>query len=635
MKKALTILLTLALVLPLCFSAFAADGEAAATPQVYYDQDFDGVTNASTLGYAWDTNPGNKGTYSVEDGKLIVDNTTGTGEASLVLYTAPAGTTLTNFKLSYDYTILTGSGTLYAGIMAYYKDIQNYIGTWIRFNGNLNLEERKNNSYKGTAGGWNYCNLGEKAGMQTGLNVTYHIEMTFVENEVSLKVNGYSAASGTTTLDQTGKIAIYTKNAFKSSYDNIKLEEVIKGEEPDSYRPDQGDTLPRAALVATDNITVDGERGADEGWTEAPTLTTAGLDPFNNKYSLASSSLKTWLATDGLSLYVFMEADTAKVHLLEMLVDFANTFDTSETKLTAADYDALLDTEDNGGNKSLWLQIDETGSSGKSWGYYEPRTVRKNASNKYGWSYLTGENSEWVCTGDDTSGKHTMEFKLPLGAAAASALQSGDYTIGYESVALDKDWQAAIATQELVDNDWRFAALRLVVLPCAKGNVTLPAIESIPADIFRTPTKAGAQLNPFANISDDAAFSVVGDMVKWTDADGKAATKAEAGKTYTATVTLLSKDAGTIFDAERTTIPTNYTASISDDGSTVTLTQTFTVPSESTTTDATTTEETPSGTDAPTEEPSDGCASSLAIAPLAVTALLGCALPLLRRKHED
>lgn len=639
MKKALLILLSLALVLPLCFSAFAA-GETSTAPQVYYEQTFDSVTDASTLGYTWDQNKENKGTFSVEDGKLIVDNTEGQDEATLVLYTAPSGTELKNFKLSYEYTILscTGKDSSYAAIMAYYKDVHNYIGSWIRYNGGLNLEQRLNDAYTGIKDGWNYSNLADKAGMQTGLNVTYHVELSFVENDVTLTINGLSAATGKATLDQTGKIAIYTKNAFKSSFDNIKLEE-IKEEIPDSYRPDQGDTLPRAALVASDAITVDGTRGADEGWTEAPTLTTAGLSKFNEKYELASSSLKTWLATDGLSLFVYMEADTAKVHLLEMLIDFANTYDSSETKLTATEYDALLDTEDNGGNKSLWLQIDETGSGGKSWGYYEPRTIKKGAQNKYGWKYLNENNSAWICTGDDNTGKHTMEFKLPLGATAAVALQKGDYTIGYESVALDKDWQNAIATQELVDASGRYAALRQVILPCAKGNVQLPAIESIPADIFRVPTKAGAQLNAFANLPDNAPFTVVGDLIKWTDADGKAATKAEAGKTYTATVTLLSKEAGTIFDAERTTIPANYTATISADGSTVTLTQTFTVSEESATTGAdTSTEETPTGTDtAPTEAPSeDGCASSLgAIAPIVAVALIGSALPMLRRKHED
>lgn len=640
MKKALLILLSLSLVLPLCFSAFAAE-ETSTTPQIYYEQTFDSVTDASTLGYTWDQNNENKGTYSVEDGKLIVDNTAaGAGEGFLVLYTAPSGTEIKDFKLSYDYTILVGTGSNYAALVSYYADPTHYMGCWIRAEGRYNFEQRIGGDYSGIAATGNGSNVDDKFGLNTGVNVTYHVEVTVVDGRANLKINGYSAAAATkeVTLDQTGKLAVYTKANFKSSFDNIKLEE-IKDEIPESYRPDQGDTLPLAALVASNAITVDGTRGADEGWTEAPTLVTSGLKAFNDKFSMTSSSLKTWLATDGLSLFVYMEADTANVHLLEMFVDFANTYDSSETKLTATEYDRVLDTEDNGGSKSLWLQIDETGSGDKSWGYYEPRTIKNGAQNKYGWSYLNGENSAWICTGDDNTGTHTMEFKLPLGASAAAALQKGNYTIGYESVALDKNWQAAIATQELVDANWGYAALRQVILPCAKGNVELPAVESIPADLFRAPTKAGAQLNPFANLPENAPFTVVGDLIKWTDADGNAATKAEAGKTYTATVTLLSNDASTIFDAERTTIPANYQATISADGSTVTLTQTFTVPEESATTGAdASTEETPTGTDTtPTEAPSeDGCASSLgAIAPIVAVALIGSALPMLRRKHED
>lgn len=640
MKKVLLVLLSLALVLPLGISAFAA--ETATAPKVYYDQNFDNVTDVSSLGFAWDQNNENKGVYSVEGGKLIVDNTAaGAKEAFLVLWTAPAGTELKDYKLSYDYTILVGTDRNYAALVSYYKDPTHYMGCWIRAQGEYNFEHRVGGDYTGIGATGNGGNV-EKFGLDKGVNVTYHVEVSVVNGMASLKINGYDAASATKTitLEQTGKIAIYTKANFKSSYDNIKIEEIPAQQAPDSYRPDQGDTLPKAALVKSDTIVVDGTRGATEGWTELPTLTTVGLDAFNTKYGLNASSLKTWLATDGLYLYVYMETDTAKVQLLEMLIDFENSFDDErDTKLTAAEYDRLLDTEDNGGNKSLWLQVDEKGSDNKSWGYYEPRAVKKGCQNKYGWTYLNKDNSAWACTGDDAAGKHTMEFKLPLGAIAASELQKGDYTIGYESVALDESWQDAIVTTELKDANYGFAALRQVILPCARGNITLPAIASIPADLFRAP-KVGAQLSPFCNIAENATFSVVGDLVAWKDADGKTVTKAEAGKTYTVTATLLSKDPTTVFDKDRTTIPANYTYEISADGSTITISQTWTMEAESTT-------NAPAGTEAPTEaatgaesgavaQPSGGCSSSVGvIAPVLVVTLLGSAVVATRKKHED
>lgn len=202
------------------------------TPEVYYSQDFNGA-KSTELGYEWTTNTSDLGKYSVIDDQLVVDNSAdGTADAGLLLYTAPEGTYLTDFTLSYDYTLLTvGKSSSYAGVMAYYADAQNYMGCWVRASGTYNLQQRVGSKYTNMGV---FKNSGEgtlgNIGLKSGLNKTYHIELTVKDGQVGLTINGVTAMepNADISLAQTGKIGIYIKGGVKAAFDNIKLEEKVE-----------------------------------------------------------------------------------------------------------------------------------------------------------------------------------------------------------------------------------------------------------------------------------------------------------------------------------------------------------------------------------------------------------------------
>ena len=642
MKRALPIILTLALTLPLCFSAFAAGSNTA--PTTYLSENFDTVANFDALSFSWAQNTGDKATATVTDGRLVVDNLTGTADAILLLVNLPEGETLKDFTVSYDYTILEAANTgRYAGIMGYYQDPAHYAGCWIRANGTCNLEERQNDVY--TAFGRSAVDL-TTYGMSIGADVTYRVKICFHDGTADLYINDTLFALGNTALSlaESGKVALLCKTEIKVAIDNISVTGLDEADRR-GYKPAQTDSLPIAAFLTEDNaITFDGVRGEDEGWSTEPTLTVSGSTAFSKKNPGVDSTLRTWLATDGMYLYIFMESSTQNSKLMEIYADFSNTSVTDEKTWLATDYDRFLDTADNGGNKSLWLQFDATGSQSGGPAYYEPRTVKVKATNKYGWTYIAAENSDqyWEMVDNAQSGTRSLEVRIPLGAPTIAALATGSCIIGFEGIGADNSWVRYQTTPEFEASGYCAAALRNVILPSANGSVTREAIPSLPEDLIRSP-KAGQQLNPFAVIAEDAMYTQLSDsFVVWTDENGETAKKAEAGKTYTATLTLMVKSPITCFDVERTVIPDCYTATVSEDGSTVTLTRTWTLEAEVTsgteeepTTPAT--EEVPADTTGTTaaEPENKGCSSAIgSLAPLTALLVLGM-LPLLRGKNKE
>ncbi len=169
-------------------------------------------------------------------------------------------------------------------------------------------------------------------------------------------------------------------------------------------------------------------------------------------------------------------------------------------------------------------------------------------------------------------------------------------------------------------------------------------IASVPEGIVIAPVAgiAFSKTLNLGNISDIARGSVV-----WTDADGNQKTKAAAGQTYTATITI-TPNLGYEFNSD-TVIPDEYTGSINEDG-TLTLVRLFSVaPAEEESTSADDTAENTGKPEDTTAAPQlssgdttsagddseNGCRSSAAIGTVGVITFAATVIACKKKKKEE
>ena len=101
-------------------------------------------------------------------------------------------------------------------------------------------------------------------------------------------------------------------------------------------------------------------------------------------------------------------------------------------------------------------------------------------------------------------------------------------------------------------------------------------IAAIPEGLFTAPEAGQTLVRNLEHESNQFTASTA----KWYNEDDQQVYTAEAGCTYTATVTLTVISSMLKFDPATTTVPASYTATFSEDGKSVELKQTFTVAGE-------------------------------------------------------
>lgn len=221
MKKTVSVLLLVALMVS-CFSlAFVVSAEEPEKAiGVLYSEDFDTVTDFSTLGYQFSAQSDANATATVEGGQLVIDNTTGTGEADLVIK-SDLDTTLSEWTLEAEMTLLSADGdTKYGALLGYWSDETHYAGAWIRENGSINFQKR-DDGYADLSN--TVLDLSE-AGATAGLDQTYALKIHFHNGKADLYINNVKMANGNLRIgDMTSNVALMVKNGAKVAYDNIKI----------------------------------------------------------------------------------------------------------------------------------------------------------------------------------------------------------------------------------------------------------------------------------------------------------------------------------------------------------------------------------------------------------------------------
>lgn len=185
-------------------------------------------------------------------------------------------------------------------------------------------------------------------------------------------------------------------------------------------------TQRRAANMVGKTVKIDGVRSADEGWTEAPTLTgNANGD---------KPEVRTWLGTDGEYFYLYSEMSKSAYRFLEVECDFLNTDaelnEDGSPKWTKDTYRQMLSKEKNVGEKSFWLRWERNNN-----GYYGMFQYR-GAANEPG--YATVANgyvlSDKKVVFDNENDLTRTEIKIKLPEYVKTALKTGIYSIGIDAI---------------------------------------------------------------------------------------------------------------------------------------------------------------------------------------------------------
>lgn len=234
-------------------------------------------------------------------------------------------------------------------------------------------------------------------------------------------------------------------------------------------------TTPTAASMKENSVYLDGVRSDAEGWTELPqqTVKKDGVD----------AELNTWIGTDGKNLYYFIEMTDRQSFKggVSVFADYENTHDEYET---ADAYRTMLDAETAIGSKSVSLNfLDASGS----YTIYHPNTTdhcNANNDSKYtnlanyvlchdNWGLLAG----FVNVASDGS-SYAIEFSVPLPNDVQTALKSGNYTIGSETVGYGGWLTAALYDENVMSADKKTiepAKAHDVILPQTKtAETTIP-----------------------------------------------------------------------------------------------------------------------------------------------------------------
>ena len=171
-------------------------------------------------------------------------------------------------------------------------------------------------------------------------------------------------------------------------------------------------------------------------------------------------------------------------------------------------------------------------------------------------------------------------------------------------------------------------------------NVEKTSVESVPADMITAPV-AGIAFSRTLKLGEMEGLK--SSKVEWTDLEGKSKTKAAAGNTYVATVTL-ELEIGYAFTAD-TVIPEEYAAEIQNDGTTLVLKKQFAVEAveeesssaqEDVTTaptvDSTVTTEVDSSEDVGEEK--SGCGASVAFGAMGICLISAVAMAIRKKKEK-
>lgn len=233
-------------------------------------------------------------------------------------------------------------------------------------------------------------------------------------------------------------------------------------------------TAPTAASMKENSVYLDGVRSEAEGWTELPQQTVS-------KEGVAAK-LNTWIGTDGKNLYYFIEVtDRSSCKTgISVFADYENTHDQYET---ADAYRAMLDAETTIGSKSFSLNFLEASSS---YTIYHPNTTdhcNANNDSKYSnlgnyvlchedWGLLAG----FVNVASDYS-SYAIEFSVPLPSDVQTALKSGTYTIGTDTIGYTSWISAGLYDESVMSAD------KKTIEPALAHDVILPQTKTAEATI--------------------------------------------------------------------------------------------------------------------------------------------------------
>ena len=167
-------------------------------------------------------------------------------------------------------------------------------------------------------------------------------------------------------------------------------------------------------------------------------------------------------------------------------------------------------------------------------------------------------------------------------------------------------------------------------------------VTAIPAGLFTAPEAGKTLVRVLTHPTDEFTSATA----KWYNEDNAQVFTAEAGCTYTATVTLTVISSMLKFDPQTTTVPAEYQATFSEDGKSVELKQTFTVEGEKATEPITEEETTEPATNAPetneqtetkapdkTDDKKGGCGAAVTgVAAIAIISIISLAGVAIRKK---
>lgn len=236
-------------------------------------------------------------------------------------------------------------------------------------------------------------------------------------------------------------------------------------------------TTPTAASMKENSVYLDGVRSEAEGWTKQPQLTVK-KDGFK-------AELNTWIGTDGKNLYYFIEVTdrTSLKNGIAVFVDYENLHVDYNT---ADAYRTMLDAETTIGSKSVALNFLVNGDT---YTIYNPNTTdhcndgttSNTKTNRV--NYVTCQDN-WGLLAHAVNvaadyASYSIEFSIPLPADVQTALKSGSYTIGSETIGYGGWCQAALYDDSVMSADKKSiepAKAHDVILPQTQTAETTVAI---------------------------------------------------------------------------------------------------------------------------------------------------------------
>lgn len=230
MKKLCSFLLAVLLMVGVCaVPALAADVPA---PGVVLEETYS--DDAALFRVETDSAAASQAVASISDGKLILDNTDGTGEA-IVKLAKGLPTNLSEYTVEAELTYISikdcaTDDSRYVAFCINYADPTNYIGAWVRYNGTVWMQRRQGTSYaslgRNIAGDKDTA-LATDAGCVGGLAQSYRLKLHYHDNKMDLYLNGTKVLAGSNGFNfgtRTDAIAVMIKKGMKVSVDSVKVD---------------------------------------------------------------------------------------------------------------------------------------------------------------------------------------------------------------------------------------------------------------------------------------------------------------------------------------------------------------------------------------------------------------------------